>query len=155
MVAREQHRIIWPTALVALLLAVGAAGATACGDPASGSTSAITTPTPSASQSVAHSQVGPIPAVSYAQPPVSNETSSEKDSFWVDTVGWRFKPNVDVDVTHLGFYDAEQDGLVGAHRVGIFDAATDRLVAKVVVPPASPLEGAFRWESLDKPAVLQ
>lgn len=153
---REQRRIIWFSVLVAALLAVGAAGAAACGEQ-----TAPSAPAPSASastagpsQPVAYSQVDPVPAVSYEKPPESNGSSRYRP-FGVGAVGFRFKPNVDVEVTHLGFYDAEQDGLTGAHRVGIFDAATDRLVASVIVTSGSPLEGAFRWEWLAPPVELK
>ena len=96
----------------------------------------------------------PVPAVSYADPPYPNDSGAGRP-FGIGAVGWRFKPNVDIDVTDLGCYDADQDGLTGAHRVGIFDAATDRLVASIKVLPDSPLEGAFRWRSLASPVGLK
>jgi hypothetical protein len=155
---RGQRHIIWLAVAVAALLAVPGAGAAGCGDQAAGSAppeASTSASTAGSTQLAASSPVGPVPAVSYAEPPESNPTSCAEDSFWVDTVGWKFRPTVDVEVTHLGFYDAEQDGLAGAHRVGIFDAATDRLVASVIVVAGSSLEGAFRWESLDVPADLK
>ena len=146
----------WLSLLIAVLLAVTGAGAAACGERGGG-------------QPVGDRHAGdrrksrpgrrrlkqrPSRPCRTRKPPVSNDSGGGRP-FSVGAVGWRFKPTVDVEVTSLGFYDAEQDGLAAAHRVGIFDAKTDDLVARVVVTPGSPLDGAFRWESLDSPVALK
>jgi hypothetical protein len=89
-------------------------------------------------------------AASYERPP-----SCPTEAVGTPTVGWVFRPKVDIKVTELGCYDADQDGLIHTHQVGIFDARTDRLRAGVKVGPGSALDGAFRWESLAKPLILK
>ena len=71
------------------------------------------------------------------------------------TQGWSFTPTADFEVTDLGYIDPDRDGLVHQHRVGIFDAETDRLLASVRVGPASVLDGSFRWEPVGRPVLLQ
>lgn len=90
-----------------------------------------------------------VPAVLYSPGPGS---MSGLSSF---TLGWEFKPTLDIAVFDLGYVDPKQDGLVRVHRVGIFDAQTDELIASVTVGPKSGLDGFFRWESLEAPAVLR
>jgi outer membrane protein assembly factor BamB len=94
--------------------------------------------------------VGSRPAVSYAEPP-----EPPAKAVTIGTVGWEFTPAVDVEVTELGCYDADRDGLAYSHRVGVFDAKSERLLGSVTVRPASALEGAFRWESLEAPVILR
>lgn len=94
--------------------------------------------------------VGARPAVSYDRGPWP-----PSKAITLGTVGWTFRPTVDIEVTGLGCYDADQDGLAYSHRVGIFDARTKRLLAGVTVRPRSTLDGAFRWESLDAPLALK
>jgi hypothetical protein len=98
----------------------------------------------------ASSGANPKPAVAYAEPPEPGHMSG----FMIGTYGWAFTPGADMEVTDLGCYDDHQDGLWPPRRVGIFDAWTDRLVASVIVGPRSVLGGAFRWESLESPVVL-
>jgi hypothetical protein len=88
-------------------------------------------------------------AVSYSQAPYPPSGKA----FAAGTVGWSFKPTVDIEVTALGCFDAYQDGLAHKHRVGIFDVHTGRLVASVTVGPKSALDGAFRWEEIRGKAV--
>ena len=103
-------------------------------------------PSPTASAEVA----GPIAAVSYAAPPAPPEKA-----ITAGTVGWKFTPRVDIKITALGCYDADQDGLELGHRVGMFKGHPERLLASVTVRPKSTLDGAFRWESLKAPLVLK
>ncbi len=67
-----------------------------------------------------------------------------------DTVGWYFRANANIVVTHLGFWDALQDGLAGEHQVGIFRVADQALLGSVIVQAgtASPLTGQWRYEPL-------
>jgi len=124
--------------IVALAVLVGFGALTRLG----GGETASGTPPPAASSS---------PALSYAEPPSTERTPVSE----AGTFGWEFRPTVDIEVTELGCFDAGQDGLARAHRVGIFDAQTERLLASVTVRSKSRLEGFFRWESLETPLVLK
>lgn len=132
-------------AITVLLVAGVPVGCGNGGSPTSAIASTATAPTSTWS-------AGPAtkPAVSYPRPPFGGEM--EVSSF---TLGWEFRPTVDIAVTDLGYVDPAQDGLVHRHRVGIFDAETDRLIASVNVGPKSPLDGFFRRESLETLAVLR
>ncbi len=59
--------------------------------------------------------------------------------------GWEFSTNLAIQVTHLGVFDGDQDGLVSAHDVGIF-SSSGNLLASVNVPTgnAATLFGQFR-----------
>lgn len=95
----------------------------------------------------------PIPALSHAVPPPAGLRLG--GSAWeAGTFGWRFTPTVDIEVMELGCYDEGQDGLARRHRVGIFDAETEHLLASVTVRPKSRLDGLFRYEALATPLVL-
>jgi hypothetical protein len=61
------------------------------------------------------------------------------------TVGWEFSVSTPVEVTQLGIFDAEQDGLAAAHAVGIWDLAGN-LLAQANVPAGvgATLDGQFR-----------
>ena len=72
-----------------------------------------------------------------------------------ETVGTDFTPLVDVEVSALGFFDGNGDGLRQTHRVGIFDRDSKRSLVETFVRSDSALEGAFRWESLPAPVVLK
>jgi hypothetical protein len=140
-----------------------------------GDTSRTTSASPSARPSVAVSPEDsasplptptvngtPRPAVSYSRtrPPATRTltgiTPSTTFRAWpVGTIGWQFTPAVDIKVTALGCFDAHRDGLARAHRVGIFDAESKRLLASVTVRPKSRPDGFFRWESLKTPLVLE
>ena len=91
----------------------------------------------------------PVPAIAYPPQDGTNK------NFWPGTEGWYFKPTVDIEVTALGWYDDGQDGLTQAHPVGIFDASDEKLLVESKVQPDSPLDGAFRWVSVEPPVVLK
>jgi hypothetical protein len=143
-----------PLVLLALLLAAALA-LPACGhdETAVGTTPPASPSTAGASAdaftSTAPSDDGTMMAVSYSEPPYPPAGKA----IAAGTVGWLFKPTVDIEVTALGCFDADQDGLAHKHRVGIFDAHTGQLVASVTVGRTSALEGAFRWEPLRGKAV--
>ncbi len=94
------------------------------------------------------SGASPSPAVAY---PVQTATIGGTRA---GCEGWRFKPTVDIEVSALGFYDDGRDGLRSPHRTAILDAASEKTVVETVVQGGSPLEGAFRWESVG-PVVLE
>lgn len=72
-------------------------------------------------------------------------------------LGWQFSVPQAVNVTALGWFDWGQDGLNRAHEVGIWDSATQGLVASAVVAQgsAATLDGFFRWVDLAAPVTLQ
>jgi hypothetical protein len=141
------------------ILIVGTLGVAACGggeatgrpSPIAVSSGPITAASPSPTASTTPSAAGPRPAVSCALPP----GLPSPHAITLGTVGWEFKPTVDIKVTDLGCFDVYQDGLALSHRVGILDEETSRLLATVTVRPKSPLDGVFRWESLAAPVVLR
>lgn len=69
------------------------------------------------------------------------------------TIGWDFRLERPYNVAALGFYDAEDPGLLSAHAVGIFHATTRELLVSGLIPAgtAAPLQNGFRWLSV--PAV--
>jgi hypothetical protein len=157
MIGRFVTRSAAVVACLLTVLVIGALAVVACGGgettfstlPAAASPS----PTASASRVV---WANPRSAVSYARanPPSTARTPTSQRAKKAGTVGWDFQPTVDIEVTALGCFDAGRDGLARAHRVGIFDAYSNRLLASVTVRPKSRLDGFFRWESLETPLVL-
>ncbi len=64
--------------------------------------------------------------------------------------GFRFRPNVDIEVTALGYYDHDQNGFpVVFHPVAIYDFATKAQLAKVSVTTTSPVDGLFRYATIE------
>ena len=63
-----------------------------------------------------------------------------------DTLGWSFRPLSEMQLTDLGFYDADGDGLLVSHHVGVWNSAGG-LLADVFVPAgnAAALQGAYRY----------
>ena len=63
------------------------------------------------------------------------------------TVGWDFRLERSLGVGSLGFYDAEDPGLLSSHEVGIFDATSRALLVRGTIPAgtAAPLYNGFRW----------
>lgn len=72
-------------------------------------------------------------------------------------LGWQFTVPATVQVTALGWFDWNLDGLAREHEVGIWESATQTLVASLVVPTGTgaSLEGHFRWVDLATPLTLQ
>jgi Domain of unknown function (DUF4082)/PEP-CTERM motif len=72
-------------------------------------------------------------------------------------LGWQFSVPQAVQVTALGWFDWGQDGLNRSHEVGIWDSATQGLLASVVVAQGNTatLDGFFRWADLAAPLLLQ
>jgi hypothetical protein len=70
------------------------------------------------------------------------------------TDGFLFIPTVDIRVTHLGYYDEFQDGLLLQHLVGIFDKTSGLLLDSTVVGPSTAFGGLFAYEALTTPLVL-
>jgi len=72
-------------------------------------------------------------------------------------IGWQFTVPQAVPVTALGWFDLGQDGLARSHQIGIWNSATQALVATTTVAAgtSAPLEGFFRYATLDAPVLLQ
>jgi hypothetical protein len=94
-------------------------------------------------------RTSPGPALSF---PPQHGTAQ---GFVVGTDGLVFVPWVDIEVTGLGYYDEDGDGLVARHTVGIFEKSTEQLVTpSVTVDGQSTLEGLYRYEPI-APVVLK
>lgn len=64
------------------------------------------------------------------------------------TRGWAFTTNQEITVASLGWFDYEDNGLVDAHRVGIWDASGTLLLSGTVgAGSANPLQAGFRYTS--------
>lgn len=62
--------------------------------------------------------------------------------------GFRFQPTAAIQVTSLGYYDRNQDGLTLNHQVGIYDFLTQTLLASTTVGAGSTLDGLFRYNAI-------
>ncbi len=71
------------------------------------------------------------------------------------SLGWTFTANQAITITSLGFYDDKKDGLTESHPVGVYDKATQMLLAQATVTPQDPLTGYFRFTALTPPLALQ
>ncbi len=76
------------------------------------------------------------------------------------TLGFTFRTNQEITVTHLGFYDDRKDGLTEAHSVKLLDAAdqvlgdeVDQILVEGTVRPTDPLISWFRYTQVT-PTVL-
>ena len=71
------------------------------------------------------------------------------------TMGYEFKPTVDILVTHLGVYDHLGDGLTQEHKVAIWRDFNQSLVTPIAtVSGSDPLAGHFRYQALGTPVQL-
>ncbi|MFK8017397.1 MAG: hypothetical protein AB8G17_18380 [Gammaproteobacteria bacterium] len=50
-----------------------------------------------------------------------------------NAIGWVFTADADLQVSQLGIYDVEADGLVSSHSIGIFDELTGAVVASASI----------------------
>ena len=72
--------------------------------------------------------------------------SFQSTSSWV--LGWEFLVHEDIEVTHLGVFDWQSNGLAGTHQVGIWDiTATAAPLVDTTIPAGmpSPLRDGFRY----------
>jgi len=152
---RESSTIV--ASVLALLVVLAVLALAACG----GSGTATTeTAAPSPSVAVTVSST-PTPAPTHtwtpgAKPiPAATIAAQEGTTdLGVATVGWEFKPTVDIQVTHLGYYDDGGNRLLHAHPVGIYDSATKKLLVTATVRPKSPLEASYRFVKI-RPVTLK
>jgi len=73
---------------------------------------------------------------------VSNQGVGDFNGNW--TLGYEFTANSNMNLTHLGFFDWNQDGLAQNHQIGIWDTAGN-LLSTATVGNADPLTGFFRY----------
>jgi hypothetical protein len=69
-------------------------------------------------------------------------------------LGWSFIPNAPIQITALGFYDDQKNGLMQSHPVAIYDKATKALLTSVMVSPSDPIDGFFHYAPLEVPLTL-
>ena len=88
-----------------------------------------------------------LPAATVAVIPGSGIEATDSRAF---TIGWEFSLSAPVTVSHLGFLDVGEDGLLESHDVGIFDTATTNLLVSATVPSGTgaTLTSGFRWVSI-------
>jgi hypothetical protein len=89
----------------------------------------------------------------------STPTSPTRDNY-TGVIGCQFKVGAsNVVVSHLGYFDLNNDGLAISHNVALFNSnlATPSIVGQVVVPSgtAAYLTNGFRWVALDPPLLLR
>lgn len=70
--------------------------------------------------------------------------------------GWRFTVNTAVNVTALGAYDDDLDGMAVRHEIGIFRISDQALLASTFLGAGTSgfLDGDFRYQSLGAPVAL-
>lgn len=94
---------------------------------------------------LAFTVVGPVYGSQIAFEFDSAPTSLENSA----SLGFQFTTSAALAVTGLGYYDDGGDGLLTAHRVGIFDASGTLIVAATVsAGTVNPLVGHFRYVSI-------
>jgi hypothetical protein len=72
------------------------------------------------------------------------------NELFAGTIGWDFSLDRPYNVGALGFYDAEDPGLLASHTVGIFDATSQQLLVSTVIPAGelAELQNGFRWRGI-------
>jgi len=71
------------------------------------------------------------------------------------SLGWEFTANNSFNVTSLGLFDFQQNGLTSAHNVGIYNSAGTLLGSAVVASGTTDaLTGNFRYHTLASPIAL-
>jgi hypothetical protein len=74
--------------------------------------------------------------------------------------GYDFTATTSLSLTALGFWDANSDGLLRAFSVGLWNTATQTLLASASIDNADPISGgvvsggAWRYETLGAPVAL-
>lgn len=89
-------------------------------------------------------------AIGFDQPTIDFTNFESKGINW--TLGFQFQTKRAITVNRLGFYDANQNGLIQQQAVKIFDATGNLLVAGTVDTNA-PLQDWFRYTTVT-PTVL-
>jgi hypothetical protein len=89
--------------------------------------------------SLAGSAVAQIPALTFT--PGSGTLAASQNQ----SVGWEFNVTGNVTVTHLAWYDRDNDGLTTSHTVGLWDPS-GTLLSSAIIPAgtAAPLVAGWR-----------
>jgi hypothetical protein len=105
---------------------------------------------------VTEASAAPIPAVSFT----GSTSTTAVNSCCPQSLGWEFTVSAPIQVTHLGVYDDDLDGLLFAHDVAIWStagsAALGSALGTATVPSGTtaPLTAQFRYVALVTPFVL-
>ena len=99
-------------------------------------------------------EAGTVPAVQTA----NGDSATWRNIIGADqsaTIGWSFSVGAVSELTALGIYDHDGDGIEDAHPVGIWTAA-GALLAQATVPvgTAGTLVGSYRYVTLASPLTL-
>ena len=86
--------------------------------------------------------LGQTTAFTFAVPDEGVDSVSGSD-------GFRFNTTVDIQITDLGYYDHDGDGLTLGHTVGLFDFDSQQLLQSAEVNESSFLDGAFRYTAIE------
>ena len=72
------------------------------------------------------------------------------DPSFSGSIGYGFSLSIPLSLTALGFHDADEDGLLADHTVGLFDANSQALLASATVPAGqgAALVGGYRWVAI-------
>jgi len=71
-------------------------------------------------------------------------------------LGWRFSVTEDVNVSAVGWFDWDGNGLNLSHEVGLWNTAGETLLTSVVIPAGTTatLDSGFRYMALGTPVTL-
>jgi hypothetical protein len=62
------------------------------------------------------------------------------------SLGWEFTLNNNINVTNLGVYDQNGDGLTSSHDVGIFRVSDGALLTSTTIVTTDTLDSGFRYK---------
>jgi hypothetical protein len=79
-------------------------------------------------------------AVEFTDAPVTHDTQL--------SLGFVFTTNQAIDITALGYYDEDGDGVQTNHEVGIFDTNGILLISTILSAGTSSLEGHYRYNAV-------
>ncbi len=89
---------------------------------------------------------------------VMNPLANGTDYTYADeTTGTKFTVGASpIQITHLGYWDGEKDGLVGTVEVGIYRVSDQSLLASAVIPngTAGTVQYDCQWAELGSPLTL-
>jgi len=95
------------------------------------------------------------PVAAYSFPPQESLSKDAPRAYARGTDGIEFVPWADIEVTDLGYYDDNGDGLLSEHTVGVFEKSSQDLVSDTVtIEGGSTLKDGFRYETIT-PVVLK
>ena len=139
--------------VLTLLLLVGVGTTVVLSVAACDGTSTKTTDTPPTPTSTPDGSQAETP-VTYPTAAASFPAQRGSADVGEGSFGWTFTPTVDIEVTHLGYFDDSGDGLLNPHPVAIFDTATKQLLVEATVQRDSPLDKTHRYAEI-VPVILK